>query len=101
MIALIPHHLPRLIGFSPASRVDMEGFYQQAALGAGSQIAQGSQRQLLGGADSYSRAAERIASNSARRKLLGPGSVEQGGQQGSMDTTLRATTESGNIDQDP
>ena len=96
MIALIPHHLPRLIGFSPASRVDMEGFYQQAAWGSGSQIAQGTQRQLLGGGDMYGRAAERIASNSAGRKLLAQSSPQQVDPQGSMDTTLRATTESGN-----
>ena len=31
MIALIPHHLPRLIGFSGGGRVDMNEFAQLAA----------------------------------------------------------------------
>ena len=35
LVALLPHHLPRLIGFTAANRVDMEGFYQQAAWGPG------------------------------------------------------------------
>jgi hypothetical protein len=32
MIALVPHHIPRLIGFSAANRVDMDDFAQGAAL---------------------------------------------------------------------
>ena len=33
LFALMPHHLPRLIGFSAANRVDTEAFYQQAGHG--------------------------------------------------------------------
>jgi conjugal transfer/type IV secretion protein DotA/TraY len=95
MIALIPHHLPRLIGFSPASRVDMEGFYQQAAWGAGSQIAQGSYRNLVAGVGAFNKGARQIASRSAQRKLLAQASAEEGEAAGSMDTTLRATTDTG------
>ncbi|MCG7355001.1 hypothetical protein MHL32_25540, partial [Roseomonas mucosa] len=32
MISLVPHHIPRLIGFTPANRVDMDGFSRDAAL---------------------------------------------------------------------
>ena len=32
MISMIPHHVPRLIGFSSANRVDMEQFSRDAAL---------------------------------------------------------------------
>jgi conjugal transfer/type IV secretion protein DotA/TraY len=35
MVSLLPHHLPRLIGFTAANRVDMEAFQQQAAWGIG------------------------------------------------------------------
>ena len=31
MVALLPHHLPRLIGFTAANRVDMDDFQQRAA----------------------------------------------------------------------
>jgi conjugal transfer/type IV secretion protein DotA/TraY len=95
MIALIPHHLPRLIGFSPASRVDMEDFHQQTAWGPGSQIAKGAQRQILEGAGTYGEGAKRIASNAARRRLLTQGSAQQTDPEGPMDTTLRATTDFG------
>jgi hypothetical protein len=97
MIALIPHHLPRLIGFSPASRVDMEGFYQQAAWGAGSQIAQGSHRNLVAGGGVFAQGARQITAQGARRKLLANAGGEGGQAQGSMDTTLRATTDSGKM----
>jgi hypothetical protein len=98
MITLIPHHLPRLIGFSPASRVDMEGFYQQAAWGAGSQIAQGSYRNLVAGGDVFAKGANRIASQSLRRELIAHAAGEDRQTQGSMDTTLRATTDSVKVD---
>ena len=35
MVALLPHHLPRLIGFTAANRVDHEAFYQQAGWAPG------------------------------------------------------------------
>jgi conjugal transfer/type IV secretion protein DotA/TraY len=40
MIALLPHHLPHLIGFAPANRVDMDRFGREAAwLGVGGTLA--------------------------------------------------------------
>ena len=44
LVALLPHHLPRLIGFTAANRVDMEGFYQQAAWGPGAGLAADTQK---------------------------------------------------------
>src|SRR5208283_5962521 len=37
LVALLPHHLPRLIGFTAANRVDHEAFYSQAAWTPGQQ----------------------------------------------------------------
>ena len=39
MIALLPHHLPRLVGFASASRVDMDSFAERAANFTGSRTA--------------------------------------------------------------
>ncbi|RZA21549.1 MAG: hypothetical protein EOP02_17080, partial [Proteobacteria bacterium] len=88
MISLVPHHVPRLIGFMPANRVDMDGFSRDAALvgaaGALTQIAEGAK-----------------ASVASSQKLLGS---ERAGDEGSqrsarddrregMDSTLRAATD--------
>ena len=39
MVALLPHHLPRLVGFTAANRVDMEDFSQRAAWVPSGQVA--------------------------------------------------------------
>ena len=94
MVALLPHHLPRLIGFTAANRVDHEAFYQQAgwAPGIRSHVApskrlrreHGSCRverqQLRGGPAGY---------------ISGPSGDTGSGDEGGMDTTLRATTDPG------
>ena len=51
MIALIPHHLPRLIGFNAASRVDLDDFSQRGTYAPGLIAAQGVQRSLGAGSD--------------------------------------------------
>ena len=98
MIALLPHHLPRLIGFNSASRVDMDDFQQQAAWGPGSQVAQGVKSKMIGGlagySDSVEKAGKRLA-GARQRRLSGP-SAGGGAGDGSMDSTLRATTDQGN-----
>jgi conjugal transfer/type IV secretion protein DotA/TraY len=38
MVALLPHHLPRLVGFTAANRVDMEDFYQRGAWAPGNSL---------------------------------------------------------------
>ena len=93
MIALLPHHLPRLLGFTAANRVDIEAFQQQAAWGAGQAVAGGTARTL--------NAALRAVRNDSRpNKSLPPPpagliSGPEGGSQESMDSTLRATTDQG------
>ena len=93
MIALLPHHLPRLIGFNAASRVDMDGFYQQAAWGPGSQVAQGTKGAIAAGARGFQKSAEDTAGR-VRGALQGR-LAGRGGDSGSMDSTLRATTDQG------
>ena len=39
MVALLPHHLPRLVGFTAANRIDMEDFSQRAAWVPSGQVA--------------------------------------------------------------
>jgi hypothetical protein len=97
MITLIPHHVPRMIGFSSANRVDMDEFAQGAAL-------IGTQKALGTIADGVGR--KKLPSNAAQnegqdgQKLLG--SDASSGQNGrstntkpGMDTTLQATMDMG------
>ena len=94
MVALLPHHLPRLVGFTAANRVDMEDFSQRGAWTPGREVAnytvtalgQGS-RQLIG--------AQRRLPGRPAGYISGPGrgSGEAPADTGGMDTTLRATTE--------
>ena len=97
LVALIPHHLPRLISFTAANRVDHEAFYNQAAWAPGQQVAQGAHGTL----------AAAVGENQQTRRLRGgpagyisgPGSDGAIDQEG-MDTTLRATTDHGGEGQD-
>jgi hypothetical protein len=98
MISLVPHHVPRLLGFHGAGRVDMDEFSRDAAVvgvagtlttldkGLRGAMASGGQGQLppptgrlAGPADARNQ--EVRASNGER--------------QGGMDTTLRAATDIG------
>jgi conjugal transfer/type IV secretion protein DotA/TraY len=96
MIALIPHHLPRLIGFNSASRVDMDDFSHRSAYAPGLTAAQGMQRGLIKGSDNYSKGMQRVAA-SRQRQIGGPSGANEGDTDGSMDTTLRAITDTGNL----
>ncbi|WP_415838844.1 DotA/TraY family protein, partial [Roseomonas mucosa] len=87
MISLVPHHVPRLIGFLPANRVDMDGFSRDAALvgAAGAlQNIDGAARRLGGS-----------ARNSGDRTLAPTAIAGPQGRAASkeMDSTLRASTE--------
>ena len=90
LVALIPHHLPRLISFTAANRVDHEAFYNQAAWAPGEQAASGARRAISQG---YAQIA-----GPQRRLRGGPagyiGAPSSGGAIGeeadAMDTTLRA-----------
>jgi hypothetical protein len=95
MVTLIPHHLPRLIGIAPANRVDHEAFYQQAAWGPGGSVAGGAQRALGSSLKSIQDGAGRGSQQRLPRGPAGPiGGPSGQGAEGSMDSTLRATTDS-------
>jgi len=90
---LIPHHIPRMIGFSSANRVDMDEFAQGAGL-------IGTQKALTTLSDTVKpkRLASGAASNEGQngQKLLG--SSDNGGRNTTntgMDTTVQATTDMG------
>ncbi|WP_159014647.1 DotA/TraY family protein [Acidisoma sp. S159] len=97
MISLVPHHVPRLLGFHGAGRVDMDQFSKDAALvGVG-----GTLMKIDEGMTNGMQAASlgRIEGGS-RPSLAGPGAVagsadspSSGRTPGGMDTTLRATTD--------
>ena len=96
MIALLPHHLPRLIGFTSASRVDMEDFQQRAAWGPGGpggQVAGFAGKSLRAGGDQFAQRVGRLSSGSARY-ISGPKGASGEGAEGSegMDSTLGATS---------
>lgn len=91
MVALLPHHLPRLIGFSAANRVDMEDFQQRASWAPGGQV-------IAFTADAVGAGANRVI-NTQRQLPRGPGGYIPGpggasgeGGAAGMDSTLRATS---------
>jgi hypothetical protein len=93
MVALLPHHLPRLVGFTSANRVDMEDFSQRAAWVPGEIVASSATRAIKKGAGQFGQGT-RALPRGAARYISGPkrASAEQDGVRG-MDTTLRATSE--------
>jgi len=99
MISLVPHHVPRLLGFHGAGRVDMDQFSKDAAIvGVGGTLAridQGLNRGM------YVSGQSRIEQGSTAR-LSGPSGGTGAPSEGSssplrsssgMDTTLRAATD--------
>lgn len=94
MITLIPHHLPRLIGFGSAGRVDMEQFAREAALvGVGGTIAG-----IRGTAGKLAQGMERPRLSGPAARIAGPASDGSDGSGGDgpghgMDSTLRAATD--------
>jgi hypothetical protein len=97
MVALLPHHLPRLIGFTAANRVDHEAFYQQAGWAAGEVVGRGAQRAITSGARQFQESASQLPGGPAGY-ISGP-EGNGSGDGGGMDTTLRATTDTGGKDE--
>ena len=94
MITLIPHHLPRLIGFGSAGRVDMEQYARDAALVG---IA-GTMRRIQGGAGDTAKNVERGLTSGPTARLAAPTNPPDAGAGSSatangMDSTLRAATD--------
>ena len=97
MISLIPHHLPKLIGFSSANRVDMDQFARDAAFVGGAKslgaIQRGVQPSAIAGQGGqaqigYTRALTHSSPGTSSTSGAGGGSGSA-----HMDTTLQATTD--------
>ena len=93
MIALIPHHLPRLIGLTAASRVDIDAFRQQAAYGPGLNTASGARQALTTGGRQFADSmAGQKRLQTGQRRIGGPTEATTAANR-PMDTTLRRTTD--------
>ena len=93
MVTLLPHHLPRLIGFTSANRVDMDAFQQQAAWGVGGSIAQTSARAIQAGSGRLAGSINALSRGPAGY-ISGPAGAGPATEASGMDSTLRATTDS-------
>jgi hypothetical protein len=99
LITLIPHHIPRMIGFSSANRVDMDEFAQGAAL-IGTQkalttIADGVNRKTLisSGVQNEGRNDQRMIGSDANGRR--DNSPTNGNSSSGIDTTVQATMDMG------
>ena len=91
MISLIPHHVPRWLGFSGAGRVDMDQFGRDAALvGIGGALRTMNQG-LVGGMEKAGTLPGKTPALAAPAALLPSPTSPRGG----MDSTLRSTTDLG------
>ena len=90
MVALLPHHLPRLIGFTSANRVDMDDFQNRAAWGIGGIVANETRKGITAGATSLAKTTESLPRGPAGY-ISGP-EVSSGETGGGMDSTLRAAS---------
>jgi conjugal transfer/type IV secretion protein DotA/TraY len=101
MVALLPHHLPRLVSFTAANRVEIEDFSQRGGWAPGEAIASYSTKAIKEGATQFGRG-PRSLPRDANRYISGSAkaSEEAGRNAQSMDSTLRATTEISPADED-
>ena len=94
MISLIPHHAPKLLGFSAGGRVDMDQFGRDAAMVGGIQSLRTIQASLAAGAQGGDR--DNRMGHTPPPSLPAPGNGSTppsgGGRQG-MDPTLRASND--------
>ncbi len=93
IISILPHHLPKLIGFGAANRVDMDQYSRDAALvGVGGTLTS-LRRGLVSAAGKGTEAGHALPG--PRPALAGPGrgaaADREGG--GSVDTTVRAASD--------
>ncbi|WP_158803492.1 DotA/TraY family protein [Acidisoma sp. L85] len=96
MISLVPHHVPRLLGFHGAGRVDMDQFSKDAALvGIGGTMSTIHRSLQDGSTAAGNLGAETGRLGAPRTALAGPPSERSSTspKTGGMDSTLRATTD--------
>jgi hypothetical protein len=95
MISLVPHHVPRLLGFHGAGRVDMDEFSRDAAVVG----VAGSLKTLNDGlVEGMQRSSAPQIEGGGTPRLAGPGGSRpsngsNSAADGAMDSTLRATTD--------
>ncbi len=92
MVALLPHHLPRLIGFSSAGRVDTEDFASRAALNPGNSAARLSAEGVTEGAGRLGAGQKQLPRSDVRRISNSQPAGGEGTSEG-MDSSLRAATD--------
>ena len=90
MIALLPHHLPRLIGFTSANRVDVDDFQNRAAWGIGGIVADRTGTAIGKGAAALGQSTKSLPPSPAGY-ISGPQGATEGEGSG-MDSTLRAAS---------
>ena len=90
MVALLPHHLPRILGFTSANRVDMEEFMQRAAWGPGEQVTGFSSKALSAGSKQFGKRMAQLRADN--RRLISDQSDKGGSGSEGMDSTLRAVS---------
>jgi hypothetical protein len=100
MVSLLPHHLPRLVGFTSANRVDMDAFQQRAAWAPSGLVASGAANAIEGGGRQFGNSVQQLPRGPAGY-ISGSGKASDDVRGGSanMDSTLRASTESSPIDE--
>jgi conjugal transfer/type IV secretion protein DotA/TraY len=96
MISLLPHHLPKLIGFGSANRVDMDRYSQDAAMVGVAGTLNAVHRGLVSAANSAEGQQERLSSPVTQSAaLLAPARSRPGvrGTAGGVDSTVRAASD--------
>lgn len=102
MITLLPHHLPKMIGFSAGNRVDMEQFGRDAALLGTVRTLQTLQDGLTPKSLGNAGQTQASSGNSDQRALPSPSSRTQGARNAAgMDSTLQAATDAPPGQQEP
>ena len=94
MVTLLPHHLPRLIGFTSANRVDIDAFQQQAAWGMGIQASGNAAGAIQAGSGQFAGSMKSLRGGPSGL-ISGPGAGSAAASSESMDSTLRATSAEG------
>lgn len=92
LVAQLPQHLPNLLGFSAAGRVDHDDFTYRAAQDPGDRLARGTQRSLQIGAQAWQQQVQSGVTPTAQLPRSGGGRTSSHGDKG-LDSTLDATTD--------
>jgi hypothetical protein len=100
MITLIPHHVPRMIGFSSPNRVDMDEFAQGAAL-IGTQKALTTIDRNLNPKQLTSQSEKSAGQGNQKAIASDNGRRDNSSTNGGMDTTVHATTDMGGGRREP